>query len=73
MAALCFTNLDPQTATIDIPASASGATLYIYGGYHRSDDKISVERNPLTYRSVINGNHEGKNIERWIVSLYNCC
>lgn len=64
-----FTNLDPQTATIDIPASASGATLYIFGGYHRSDDKISVERNPLTYRSVINGNHEGKNIED---GLYHC-
>lgn len=64
-----FTNLDPQTATIDIPASASGATLYIYGGYHKSDDKISVERNPLTYRSVINGNHEGKNIED---GLYHC-
>lgn len=64
-----FTNLDPQTATIDIPASASGATLYIYGGYHRSDDKISVERNPLTYCSVINGNHEGKNIED---GLYHC-
>lgn len=64
-----FTNLDPQTATIDIPASASGATLYIYGGYHRSDDKISVERNPLTYRSIINGNHEGKNIED---GLYHC-
>ncbi len=64
-----FTNLDPQTATIDIPAVASGATLYIYGGYHRSDDKISVERNPLTYRSVINGNHEGKNIED---GLYHC-
>lgn len=64
-----FTNLDPQTATIDIPAAASGATLYIYGGYHRSDDKISVERNPLTYRSVINGNHEGKSIED---GLYHC-
>lgn len=64
-----FTNLDPQTATIDIPASASGATLYIYGGYHRSDDKVSVERNPLTYRSVINGNHEGKSIED---GLYHC-
>lgn len=64
-----FTNLDPQTATIDIPAAASGATLYIYGGYHRSDDKISVERNPLIYRSVINGNHEGKNIED---GLYHC-
>lgn len=64
-----FTNLDPQTATIDIPAAASGATLYIYGGYHRSDDKISIERNPLTYRSVINGNHEGKNIED---GLYHC-
>lgn len=64
-----FTNLDPQTATIDIPASASGATLYIYGGYYRSDDKISVERNPLIYRSVINGNHEGKNIED---GLYHC-
>lgn len=64
-----YTNLDPKTATIDIPVSASGQTIEIYGGYHRTTDNNTVERNPLTYRSVINGNHEGKDIAE---GYYHC-
>lgn len=64
-----FTNLDPKTATINIPATASGAVLYLYGGYHRDTDNGTVVRDPLTYRSVINGNHEAKKIEE---GLYHC-
>ena len=60
-----FTNLDPKTATVSIPATASGAPLYIYGGYSRS----TRDRNPLLYRSMINGNHEGKAMED---GLYHC-
>ena len=33
-----YTNLDPQTATIDIQASTSGATYYIYGGFRRDEN-----------------------------------
>lgn len=64
-----FTNLDPKTATIDIPATASGAALYIYGGYHLQDDNATAVRSPLSNRSVINGNHEGKNLKE---GLYHC-
>ena len=64
-----FTNLDPKTATIDIPATASGATLYIYGGYHLLEDNVTAVRSPLSYRSVINGNHEGKDLKE---GLYHC-
>lgn len=64
-----FTNMDPKTATVNIPATVSGKTIYIYGGYHRNSDGNNIMRNPLTYRSVINGNHEGKDIEE---GLYHC-
>lgn len=60
-----FTNLDPQTATIDIPATASGQPIYIYGGYAAG----THERTPLTTRSIINGNHEGKD---QTAGLYHC-
>lgn len=60
-----FTNLDPQTATIDIPATASGLPIYIYGGYAAG----THERTPLTTRSIINGNHEGKD---QTAGLYHC-
>lgn len=64
-----YTNLDPKTATVNIPAAVSGNTIYIYGGYHRNTDDNTVVRDPFTYRSVINGNHEGKDIEE---GLYHC-
>lgn len=63
-----FTNNDPKTATITVPATASGEPIYIYGGYHRTTDN-TVVRDPLTYRSVINGNTEGKDITQ---GLYHC-
>ena len=64
-----FTNNDPKTATISVPKTASGQPIEIYGGYHRTTDNNTVVRDPLTYRSVINGNTEGKDITQ---GLYHC-
>ncbi len=60
-----FTNLNPQTATVNIPATQSGQPIYIYGGYAAS----THERTPLSTRSVINGNHEANDIT---AGLYHC-
>lgn len=59
-------NLDPKSATIEVPAMASGKKLTIKGGYSRDNHDTWA---PLTYRSQINGNHEGKNME---AGLYHC-
>ena len=67
-----FTNNDPKTATITVPKTASGKTIYIYGGYHRDETDLNrntAVRDPLTYRSIINGNTEGKDITQ---GLYHC-
>ena len=64
-----FTNNDPKTATVSVPAMASGRPVYIYGGYHRTTDNNTVVRDPLTYRSIINGNTEAKDITQ---GLYHC-
>ena len=65
-----YTNLDPKTATIDIQASTSGATYYIYGGFRRDEnDSNNALHAPLTYRSIINGNIEGKVQEE---GIYHC-
>lgn len=64
-----FTNNDPKTATITVPVTTSGQPVYLYGGYHRTTDNNTVIRDPLTYRSVINGNAEGKDITQ---GLYHC-
>lgn len=64
-----FTNNDPKTATITVPVTTSGQPVYLYGGYHRTTDNNTVMRDPLTYRSVINGNTEGKDIT---LGLYHC-
>ena len=64
-----FTNNDPKTATITVPVTTSGQPVYLYGGYHRTTDTTTVIRDPLTYRSVINGNAEGKDITQ---GLYHC-
>lgn len=67
-----FTNNDPLTATITVPKTASGKTIYIYGGYHRDAADATnntAVRDPLTYRSIINGNTEGKDITQ---GLYHC-
>lgn len=64
-----FTNNDPKTATITVPVTQSGKPIEIYGGYHRTTDNNTVERDPLTYRSIINGNTEAKDIKE---GLYHC-
>ena len=65
-----YTNLDPKTATIDIQASVSGATYYIYGGFRRDEtNQNNAQHAPLTYRSIINGNIEGKVQEE---GIYHC-
>ena len=68
-----FTNLDPKTATLSIPALPNGAKFEIYGGYAaesgKEDDKDVTKRFPTTYRTIINGNHEGKTLEE---GIYHC-
>lgn len=64
-----FTNNDPKTATISVPKTVSGQPIEIYGGYHRTTDNNTVIRDPLTYRSIINGNTEAKDITQ---GLYHC-
>lgn len=64
-----FTNNDPKTATVTVPVAQSGKPIEIYGGYHRTTDNNTVERDPLTYRSIINGNTEAKDIKE---GLYHC-
>ena len=64
-----FTNNDPKTATITVPVTTSGQPVYLYGGYHRTTDNNTVIHDPLTYRSIINGNTEGKDITQ---GLYHC-
>lgn len=66
-----FTNLDPKTATLSIPALPNGAKFEIYGGYAKetSGTTVSSNRFPTTYRTIINGNHEGKNIDE---GIYHC-
>lgn len=67
-----FTNNDPKTATVTVPVTQSGKPIEIYGGYHRDatdPTNNTVERDPLTYRSIINGNTEAKSIKE---GLYHC-
>lgn len=65
-----FTNLDPKTATLSIPALPNGAKFEIYGGYAAESTGTDLtNRFPTTYRTVINGNHEGKNIDE---GIYHC-
>lgn len=64
-----FTNNDPKTATITVPVTKSGKAIEIYGGYHRDAIMGTVVRDPLTYRSIINGNTEAKDIKE---GLYHC-
>ena len=65
-----FTNLDPKTATLSIPALPNGAKFEIYGGYAAESDGTDLKnRFPTTYRTIINGNHEGKNIDE---GIYHC-
>ena len=58
-------NLDPRSATINILKTP--AHLVIKGGYHVEGG--TVERNPLEFRSVIDGNHKRNAIED---GLFHC-
>lgn len=64
-----FTNNDPKSATITVSVTKSGQPIEIYGGYHRDAIMGTVVRDPLTYRSIINGNTEAKDIKE---GLYHC-
>lgn len=65
-----YTNLDPKTATLSIPALPNGAKFEIYGGYAAESTGTDLKnRFPTTYRTVIDGNHEGKNIDE---GIYHC-
>lgn len=59
-------NLDPKSATIDVPAMASGKKLTVKAGFSRENHGTWA---PLIYRTQINGNHEGKDIKD---GLYHC-
>ena len=58
-----FVNEDPKTATLDILKMLSGKPLKIVGGYYRTTDRNTAERDPLNHRSVLNGNSEGGSIK----------
>lgn len=65
-----YTNLDPKTATLSIPALPNGAKFEIYGGYAAESTGTDLtKRFPTTYRTIINGNHEGKTLEE---GIYHC-
>lgn len=65
-----YTNLDPKTATLSIPALPNGAKFEIYGGYAAESTGTDLKnRFPTTYRTIIDGNHEGKNIDE---GIYHC-
>lgn len=65
-----YTNLDPKTATLSIPALPNGAKFEIYGGYAAESTGTDLTKQfPTTYRTIINGNHEGKTLEE---GIYHC-
>lgn len=65
-----YSNLDPKTATVSIPALSNGAKFEINGGYAAESIGTDLSnRFPTTYRTVINGNHEGKVITE---GIYHC-
>ena len=65
-----FTNLDPKTATLSIPALPNDVKFEIYGGYAAESTGTDLtNRFPTTYRTIIDGNHEGKDIKE---GIYHC-
>ena len=58
-----FVNEDPKTATLDILAMQGGRPLKIVGGYYRTTDNNTAERDPLNHRSQLNGNPDGDRLE----------
>lgn len=65
-----FTNLDAKSVTVRVPEAKSGATFYVYGGYRRNaDNPNQADRKPLIYRTIINGNYVGKDVND---GIYHC-
>lgn len=65
-----FTNLDAKSVTVRVPEAKSGATFYVYGGYRRNaNDPNQADRKPLVYRTIINGNYVGKDVND---GIYHC-
>lgn len=63
---------DPKSATIEVPAMQSGLPLLIKGGFPTSnttDNATDDNSDPLTYRSVIDGNPDGDDRSE---GLYHC-
>lgn len=58
-----FVNEDPKTATVDILKMQSDKSLRIVGGYYRTTDDNTAERDPLNHRSQLNGNPDGDSLE----------
>lgn len=58
-----FVNEDPKSATINLQKTASGALLRLEGGWYYDADAAEYKRDPLTHRSVIEGNREGTQLE----------
>lgn len=55
-----FVNEDAKTATLNVNKSVSGKKIRISGGYHLTDS--TAVRDPLKYRSRLNGNRDGVDI-----------
>lgn len=53
-----FSNDDPKSATLKIPATRSGLPIVIEGSWHVEGDR--AERNPLQFRTILNANHDGR-------------
>lgn len=55
-----FVNEDAKTATLNVNKSVSGKKIRISGGYHLAGS--TAVRDPLKYRSRLNGNRDGVDI-----------
>ncbi len=64
-----FTNLDPKTANIYVPKNKANSTIRIYGGYSRAD--LGQTRDPLKYRSMLDGNSSGTQLSDGIYHVIN--
>lgn len=57
-----YANEDPKTATLRINPTRSGQPLILEGSWFVNADG-TAKRDPQTYRTILNANHEGKKIE----------
>ena len=58
-----YANEDHKTATVSIKAMPGGKPLTLRGGYYRTDDGTTAERDPLNHRTQLNGNYGGTSLE----------